>query len=60
MLQMMMQSSFEAGNEKLRYLVGSADVITSKRYTYMRIEDLAVSEAAKMLNNPKFFTKVAY
>lgn len=50
----------EAGNEKLRYLVGSADVITSERYTYMRIEDFAISEAAKMLNNPKFTTRVAY
>lgn len=50
----------ESGHEKLRYLVGSAEVITSKEYRYMRIEDFAISEAAKMLHNPKFTTRVAY
>ena len=50
----------ESGNEKLCYLVGSAEIITSKEYRYMSIEDFAISEAAKMLNNPKFTTEVAY
>ena len=51
---------FESGNEKLRSLIGSAVVITSKEYRYMRIEDFAISEAAKTLNNPKLTTEVAY
>ena len=50
----------ESGNEKLRYLVGSALVITSKQIKYMQIEALAAEAAAKMLGNPSWATRVDY
>lgn len=51
---------FETGNEKLRYVVGSATVITSKGYTYMNINDLATLKAAEMLGNPVWKTRCEY
>lgn len=46
----------EAGHEKLRYVIGSATVITSKGYRYMDISDIAIREAAAMLGNSKWET----
>ena len=50
----------ESGNEKLRYLVGSAMVVTSKDSRYMEINDLAAKAAAEMLGNPEWRTQLAY
>lgn len=50
----------EAGNEKLRYVVGSALVITSKDTEYLDISDLAVQKAKEMLHNPSYGTIVCY
>lgn len=50
----------ESGNEKLRYLVGSAMVVTSKDSRYMEINDLAAKAAAEMLGNPEWKTQLAY
>lgn len=49
---------FETGSDGLRYLTGTADVITTEGYKYLRIEDWATKVAAKMLNNPEFTTRV--
>lgn len=51
---------FETGSDGLRYFTGTADVITTNGHKYLRIEDWATKVAAKMLNNPKFTTEVAY
>ena len=51
---------FETGSDGLRYFTGTADVITTNGHKYLRIEDWATKVAAKMLNNPKFTTRVAY
>lgn len=50
----------ESGNEKLRYLVGSAMVITSKQSEYLDIATVAAEAAAEMLKNPSWKTRVAY
>lgn len=49
----------EAGNEKLRYVVGSAIIITSSDTKYLDITKLAVEEAGKMLGT-NFTTRVDY
>lgn len=51
---------FEAGNEKLRYVVGSATVITNKDVKYLNVQRLAVEMAGKLLNNPDFDTECEY
>lgn len=51
---------FEAGNEKLRYVVGSATVITNKDVKYLNVQHLAVEMAGKLLNNPDFDTVCEY
>ena len=51
---------FETGSDGLRYLTGTADVITAEGHKYLRIEDWATKMAAKMLNNPEFTTRVDY
>lgn len=51
---------FESGNEKLRYIVGAATVITSKGYEHMDICDLAVFRAANMLENLNWNTECSY
>lgn len=51
---------FEAGNEKLRYVVGSVEVITSKNYTYCSMEDYALSIARNMLQDQDWQTKCTY
>lgn len=50
----------EAGNEKMRYIVGSASIITSKGYQYMDISDLATRKAAEMLGDSEWKTKCIY
>ena len=50
----------ESGNEKLRYVVGSATVITSKGYEYLDITTLAAERAAEMLGNSNWKTKCEY
>ena len=50
----------ESGNEKLRYVIGSATVITSQGCEYIDIMDLAARKAAEMLNNPGYKTKCDY
>lgn len=51
---------FEVGNEKMRYVVGSATIITSSAIRYLDIERLAIEEATKLLNNPDWDTKCVY
>lgn len=42
----------EAGQEKLCYLVGSAEIITCNGHEYLDISDLAQTRASAMLDNP--------
>ena len=50
----------EVGNEKMRYVVGSATIITSKDYEYLDITNLATERAAQMLCNPGWQTRCDY
>lgn len=50
----------EAGNEKLRYVIGSATIVTSATYEYLDITSLAIDKAAELLGNPKWATKCEY
>lgn len=50
----------ESGNEKMRYIVGSASVVTSTDYEYMDIASLAVKKASQMLKNPDWRTQIDY
>lgn len=51
---------FEAGAEKLRYVVGEALIITHNDIKRLSIDDLAVKEAGKMLGNLDFATDCSY
>lgn len=51
---------FESGNEKLRYVVGSATIITSKDYEYISITHTASKRAAELLNNSEWTTQCEY
>lgn len=51
---------FESGNEKLRYVVGSATIITSRECTYLDITSLAKIQATELLSNPDWETKCEY
>lgn len=50
----------ESGNEKMRYVVGSATIVTSSDYKYIDIEDIAVKQAGEMLHNPLWKTICDY
>lgn len=50
----------ESGNEKLRYVVGSALVVTSKDSRYLEISALAANAAAEMLDNSNWKTQLSY
>lgn len=50
----------EAGNEKLRYVIGAATVITSNGYEYLDIERIATAKGAEMLNHPEWKTQCDY
>lgn len=47
----------ESGNEKMRYVIGSASIITSKGYEYLDITSMATEKAAEMLENPDWKTR---
>lgn len=50
----------ESGNEKLRYLVGSATIITGQDIEYLEIDTIAAESAAAMLKNKSWKTKMWY
>lgn len=50
----------EAGHEKMRYVVGSATIVTSTDCDHLSITDLAVPRAAAMLGKPDWKTKCEY
>lgn len=50
----------EAGNEKLRYVVGQATIVTSQDYDVLSIRELAIARAAAMLDKPGWNTKCEY
>lgn len=50
----------ESGNEKMRYIIGSATIITSSYYQYMDIASIASKKAAEMLGNPLWKTRCEY
>ena len=50
----------ESGNEKLRYVVGGATIITSNGYDYLDIATLAAQAAAEMIGNPSWKTRIDY
>lgn len=45
----------ESGGENLRYLTGTADIITSDGYDYINIIDLAISRAREMSPKLKYW-----
>ena len=51
---------FESGHEKLRYVTGTALVITRDCCDYLDIADLAVKHAAALLKNPQWNTTCSY
>lgn len=50
----------EAGNEKMRYVIGSATIITHNDYKYLDITSIAMNQAAEMICNPDWKTKCEY
>ena len=50
----------ESGNEKLRYIVGAATIITSTDCKRLDITQLAAEKAAEMLKKPSYQTKCEY
>ena len=50
----------EAGNEKMRYVVGSALILTSKVCEFLDIAELAEKRAAELLATPSWKTKLMY
>ena len=50
----------EAGNEKMRYIIGAATIITSSNRAYLDIEDLAKQKASEFLCNPSWQTQCTY
>ena len=50
----------EAGNEKMRYIVGTAFILTSKACECLDIADLAERRAAELLAIPSWKTKLMY
>jgi len=50
----------ESGHEKLRYLTGSAEIITCNGLEQLDISDLAQHHAAIMLGNPNWETSLDY
>lgn len=51
---------FEAGHEKLNYVVGSATVVTKTQYEHLDISDLATAKAGELLGNPEWTTQCDY
>lgn len=50
----------ECGHEKLRYIIASAIIVTSKDIESLDVCDIAASRAAVLLNNPSWCTKCDY
>jgi len=50
----------EAGNEKLRYVIGFCTVITSKEIQGVSIPDIALHLARKLLGNKNYQTQMDY
>ena len=50
----------EAGHEKLNYVTGKAEIITTTDYRYADISNVAMGIAAEMLNNPRWETTCEY
>ena len=50
----------EAGNEKMRYVVGTALILTNKACEYLDIAELAEKRAAELLATPSWKTKLTY
>lgn len=50
----------EAGHEKLRYVVGSATIITSSQVNYYDMQNAALQMAKDMLNNQNWETRIDY
>ena len=50
----------EAGNEKMRYIVGTALILTSKACECLDIADFAERRAAELLAIPSWKTKLMY
>lgn len=50
----------EAGNEKMRYVVGTALILTSKVCEFLDIAELAEKRATELLALPSWKTKLMY
>ena len=50
----------EAGNEKMRYIVGTALILTSKACECLDIAELAEKRAAELLASPSWKTRLMY
>lgn len=50
----------EVGNEKLRYLVGSALIVTDDQYEFLDLNTMAAECAAQMLGNSDWKTRMDY
>lgn len=50
----------EAGSEKMRYVIGSATIITSTEFRYLNITSTAIQKAAEILENPSWETICEY
>lgn len=50
----------EIGSERLRYVVGSATIITKQHCEYLSISDIAKERAAQLLENPQWETVCEY
>lgn len=50
----------EGGNETLRYIIGSAVVVTRNAIEYFDVTNLATKRAAELLENPQWTTKCNY
>lgn len=50
----------EVGNENLRFVIGTVDVITSKEISYVNMTEAATKMAAEMLGRPDYTTRCEY
>ena len=50
----------EAGNEKLRYVIGTVEIITSTGYDCISMERVAINRAREMLENSVWNTTCCY
>lgn len=50
----------EAGHEKMRYVVGSAVIVTHTEIEFLDISTCAIKRGAELLKNPAWVTKCDY